>query len=145
MNIENLPSKLMSCLSSILTEVRDRKETVTINNVPYRLLVPDEKSKQLISYFASTQTANVYLKNFHIDSLKITKIEHYLSKISKELLDKFRIVLYRASSLKSFVSTNLLVSGFSSAETLSTDLLNLIELYGLVFKPVLQRNGMKTN
>ena len=133
----------MSCLSSILTEVRDRKETVTINNVPYRLLHPDEKSKQLISYFASTQTANAYLRNSLIDSLKITKIEHHLSKISKELLDKFRIVFYRASNLKSFVWTNLLVSGFSSAETLSTDLLNLIELYSLVFKPVLQRNGMK--
>lgn len=129
----------MSCLSNILTQIKEGKEQIIIKNQPVYLHSFDEKSKQLFTYFATTES-NGKLQQ-PIDSLKITKIEHYLSMISKDLLDKFRIVHFGQSSYKSLVSASLVVNGFSCVQELTEDISKLIEMYNLILKPIVYRNG----
>lgn len=135
-NIHNLSTKLMSALSNVLTQLNDKNETITINNEKFKFFPND----QIV--FATTSQFNQYLTNSTIDSLKITKIDHYLNLISKDLLDKFRIVKLNDLDSKSFISANLIANGFSTSHELGQNLIELIDLYKNILKQNLVRNGI---
>lgn len=141
--MHNLPSKLMSCLSSIINQIKSRNETITINNVPVSLFNMDEKSKQICAYFSTTQQLDEHLTNSNIDSLKITKIDHWFLRISKDLFDKFLVFFFEFDDFENIITSNLTVYGFTCVEALTSDILKLIELYNLILKTTLLRNDLK--
>jgi len=100
----------MTSLSNVLSQFNLRKEQIQINNEPYKLYnVP-----HLFACFAYTaEMKGKQLNNSKIDSLKITRIEHYLNSIAKDLLDKFQVVHIQLSNLSSFFSCNLIAHGFN--------------------------------
>jgi hypothetical protein len=130
----------MSCLSNILTQLSESNETISINNEKFPLSTNNE-----IMFFATTGQTNEYLTNSKIDSLKITKIDHYFNLISKDLLDKFKIVRLDDLDIKSYINSNLISNGFSKSDELTQNLLDLIELYKHVLKQSLIRNGKILN
>lgn len=135
-NIHNLSTKLMSALSNVLTQLNDKNETITINNEKFKFAPND----QIV--FATTSQCNQYLTNSTIDSLKITKIDHYLNLISKDLLDKFRVVKLNDLDSNSFISANLIANGFSTSHELGQNLIELVDLYKNILKQNLVRNGI---
>ena len=141
-SIHNLPSKLMGCIANILSNIKNGSETIYINNTPVQLFKPDGNSKHLCAYFSTTQKLDEHLTNSHIDSLKITKIDHSFSKITKDLFDKFRVFFFEFNDFKSLITSNLIAHGFTCFEELTTDILKLIELYNLILKTLLQRNDL---
>ena len=140
LNIHKLSSKLMSCLSNILNQLSESNETISINNEKFPLSTNIE-----IMFFATTGKTNEYLTNSKNDSLKITKIDHYFNLISKDLLDKFKIVRLDDLDIKSYINSKLISNGFSKSDELTQNLLDLIELYKHVLKQSLIRNGIKLN
>ena len=137
LNIHKLSSKLMSSLSNVLTQLADPNGTIIINNEKFTLT-----SNEII-FFATAGPTNEYLTNSRIDSLKITKIDHYFNLISKDLLDKFRIVRLDDLEIRSYIYSNLISNGFNKSEELTQNLLDLIDLYKNVLKQSLIRNGIK--
>lgn len=142
LNIQNLSSKLMSCLSTILGQINDRQETVTINNTPVNLTnYDDSKPKQIFAYFATTHTCNEHLRDAKVDSLKITRLDHYLNKISKQLLECFRVVHFDFDQFKCVIKSNLIAHGFQSIDEFTNEIIKLVDLYKMVLKRPLYRNG----
>jgi hypothetical protein len=112
----------MSSLSNVLSQYNQRKEQIQINNEPYKLF----SNQHLFACFAHTVgEKGKQLNNSRIDSLKITRIEHYLNLIAKDLLDKFQIVHIKFSNLSSFFSSNLFAHGFKLSDELTVQ-------YGLI-------------
>ncbi|CAF0814108.1 unnamed protein product [Brachionus calyciflorus] len=132
LNINNLSMKLMSSLSNVLTQINERKESVIINNDSYPSS-PNFKNK-IFTYFATIEPLNKSLNNSHIDSLRITKIDHYFSLLSKDLFEKFRIVKSDYENLQSFVDLNLISNGFKSNELLTNEILKIVRIYNSMFQ-----------
>ena len=65
-----------------------------------------------------------------------------MNLISKDLLDKFRIVKLNDLDSKSFISANLIANGFSTSHELGQNLIELIDLYKNILKQNLVRNGI---
>lgn len=134
LGLHNLSSKLMSVLSNITTQIIEKQEYIIINNEKFQA----SASNSLI--FATTSESNKYLTNSNIDSLKITKIDHFFNLITKDLFDKFRVIRFDDLESSSFIGSNLIANGFNNRD-LSQDLLNLVDLYKNVLKQNLVRNG----
>lgn len=154
LNIQSLSTSLMSSLSSVLTQICERKESILISNETVRLAYATAgtgtttKSSSPFAFFGSIEsTKDTYLANSLIDSLKITKIDHYFNLISKDLLDKFKIVnsnpLDENLNLKNFIQTNLILNGFRTFEQLTDELVMLTEVYLKYLKVMIMRNDSK--
>jgi hypothetical protein len=154
LNLQSLSTSLMSSLSSVLTQISDRKESILINNETVRFVyatanaTTNPKNGSQFAFFGSIEATNdTYLANSLIDSLKITKIDHYFNLISKDLLDKFKILnstnLDENSNLKNFIQTNLILKGFRSFEQLTDELVMLSEVYLKYLKVMIKRNDSK--
>jgi hypothetical protein len=116
LNLENLSTHIMSSLSNVLSQFNQRKEQIQINNEPYKLC----NTHPLFACFAQTvEEKGKQLNNSKIDSLKITRIEHHLNLISKDILDKFQVVHIKFSNLSSFFSSNLIAHGFDISNQLT--------------------------
>jgi hypothetical protein len=123
-NIQNLSASLMSFLSNILTQINDRKENVTINGEKF--YSSSVKSSQTFAYFSTVENLNhTNLSDSKIDSLKVTKIDHYFSMFSKDLFDKFRIFKFDYYNLKNFIDFNLLSNGLVTTDSVSNELMKL--------------------
>ncbi|EFX60314.1 hypothetical protein DAPPUDRAFT_343447 [Daphnia pulex] len=140
LNLNNLSVKSMSTLSNFLGQINERKETVIINNDQYKLNL-DAAKQRSFAYFATTKSNNQLLVDVKNDSLKITRIYHYLNLISKDLLDKFRIVIAKSPDLKNFINANLVANGFTTNEQLASQIYKLIEIYQRVLKVPMKSNG----
>jgi hypothetical protein len=117
----------MSLLSNVLTQVNDRKELITINNEQLTSII---KSSNTFAYFSTVENLNhVYLSDSNVDSLKITKIEHHFSLISRDLFDKFRVVKFDYTNLKNYFSFNLITSGIENSDEMANNLLKLYYVY----------------
>lgn len=130
--------KLMSSLSNVLTQVNDRKEIININNENYKFL---QKSHGLFAYFATiNHPGDKILTDSKIDSLKITKIDHYFNSMSKDLLEKFRIVKADYQNLNNYLNSNLLANGFKLNELICNELVK----FNLIFNDILFSRFKKT-
>lgn len=138
LGLHNLSSKIMSVLSNTMTQLIEKSEYILINNDKFKTPNFD------IIIFATTSECNKYLTNSSIDSLKITKIDHFFNLITKDLFDKFRVVRFEDLDANSFISSNLISNGFNN-RNLSQELINLIDLYKNVLKENLVRNGKLSN
>ncbi len=136
LNLNNLNSRLMSSLSNVLSQVNERKENIQINNDSFKLHV--KEPKEFSAYFATSDSSyDRLVTNSKVDSLKITKIDSCLYKISKDLLEKFQVVktnLKHAANTRSFFDSNLTISGFKTSSMLSAKLIKLNEIYSTILK-----------
>lgn len=133
LNLQNLTPSLMSLLSNILTQINSRQEKVSINNEQFISVLKSPNIK--FANFATVEDLDHrYLTDSPIDSLKVTKIDHHFSLISKDLLDKFRIVKYENTNLKNFIDLNLITSGLVNHDAISTDLLKFYNVYKNLLK-----------
>ena len=99
----------MSSLSNVLTQLNDRKENIQINNDTFKLFKPAQQN-DLFGYFAiCDHSYDKLMTNSKIDSLRITKIDNCLNKISKDLLEKFQAVKI---SLKQIPTKAYFISNF---------------------------------
>jgi hypothetical protein len=136
LNINNLSSQLMSSLSNILTQINERRPLVLVNNEECKLhaAVDTTNQRRLFSYFATIQScSDHYLtdESAGVDSLKITRINHEFTLISKDLFEKFRVMKTRktAQAADTFVMFNLITNGFSSNTSLCNELSQLEFFY----------------
>ena len=155
LNLQSLSTSLMSSLSSVLTQICDRKESISINNEAVRFVYAtaaaasaQKNARSPFTFFGSIEsTKDTYLANSLIDSLKITKIDHYFNLVSKDLLEKFKIISSNTfdenSNLKNFIQTNLILNGFRTYEQLTDDLVMLSEVYLKYLKVMIKRNDSK--
>lgn len=127
MNLNNLSLQLMSALSNVLTQVNERKDSILINNDPYT--ASQTLKNSTFTYFATIEPFNCSSINSHIDSLRITKIDHYFNLISKDLFEKFRIVKSDFDNLKNYLSLNFMSNGFSQNELLTNEILRIVKIY----------------
>jgi hypothetical protein len=138
LNLECLSAKLRQTLSSILSAINERKEFILVNNEALKV---SSSSAKPFGCFAITQPINKCLTDSLIDSLKSTKIEHYVGLIGKDLLDKFRLIHCDCFNLESYLQSNLIVNGFD--ESLSQELIKLVFTYENLLKFTIKRNGLK--
>lgn len=154
LNLNQLTSSLMSSLSSTLTQINERKEKILINNEELLTQFSSQQSSShLFAYFAIIQggrsnaavAANTDTNEHDqkaasssadLDSLKITRLNHELTMLSKDLFEKFRVVktCVDVDLLKSFAYSNLIANGFSGASSsnLCAHLVELRDLYQYV-------------
>ena len=113
-------------LSDILLQFNQNKESIIINKEIFKL---PYKPDQYPVYF-STVDANDN-KKFDIikDSLKIKKIDHAFAKISKDLIDKFRVVSATAPDYKFIINSMLISNGFKYFELLSNQIYNIFNIF----------------
>ena len=127
LNIQNLSQSLMSLLSNMLTQVHDRKDTISINNEQFSTVI---KTSQTFAFFSTAEDFNnIFLTDSNIDSLKITKIDHFFSLISKDLLDKFRVIKFDYNNLRNYIDYNLISNGISNNESICSELMKLYYVY----------------
>jgi hypothetical protein len=125
----------MSCLSNLLTQLTEKNEFITINNEKFKLTDNEP------IFFATTGPTNEYLTNSSVDSLKITRIDHYLNSITKDILDKFRVVRFDELDTDSYIYSNMIANGFESGSESTQNLVNLVGIYKNILKNFLTRNG----
>lgn len=138
MNINNLSVPLMSSLSNVLTQINERKDSVVINNDPY-------KSSQVLiegafTYFATIEPYEYSSINSHIDSMQITKIDHYFNLISKDLFEKFKIIKSDFENLENYLSLNLVSNGFSQNDQISSEILRILKIYNSLLQSDTKKN-----
>ena len=136
LNIENLSSKLVSSLSSLLTQLNERKETIAINNEKCNLF---SKSNYQFAYFATSKSAARDLNDSSIDSMKITKIEHHFNSISKDLLEKFRVVRLETLNRKALIESSLITNGFTTSHSLADQIAQIVHMFTNILHQT--RNG----
>ena len=126
-NIQNLSLNAMSMLSDVLLQLSQSKESIVINKDTLQIL---NKPDQYPVYFS---TINVFdeiqpQKNLN-DTLRIKRIEHVFTKVSKDLLDRFRIINLSMPDYKLIISSILIANGFKNYETLSNQIYNLFKIF----------------
>ena len=137
LSVDCLTTKLMSCLSNLLTQLTEKKKDfITTNNEKFKMI--DNEAM----FFATTGPSNEYLTNSSVDSLKITRIDHFFNSITKDILDKFRVVRFDELDLNSFIYSNMIANGFESSSELTQILVDLIKIYRNILKQFLVRNGI---
>jgi hypothetical protein len=114
----------MSILSEILLQFNQKKETIIINRESYKLF---NKMNQYPVYFSTVN--DDFKLDILSDPLRLKKIDHVFTKISKDLLDKFRIISISVPDYKLLISSILIANGFKNYEVLSSQIYNLLHIF----------------
>ena len=131
MNIQNLSFNAMSMLSDILLQLNQSKDSITINK---EVLKIPNKSDQFPVYFSTVNIFDQTKPYNSNDTLRIKKIDHVFTKISKDLLDKFRVISITMPDYKLLISSLLIANGFKNYEVLSNQIYNLINVFNTNLK-----------
>lgn len=145
--LNELSTSLMSSLSSVLTQINERKERVTIGNE--ELVLSTSQSDSTSAYFGIVVTGSDYHPDdediVRVDSLKITSIEHEFNAISKDLFEKFRVVRIDHVPLeverRNFLSSSLVTRGFTKNDEISTFLYRVKSFYQDILTCYYSRNS----
>ena len=121
----------MSMLSDILLQLNQSKDSITINK---EVLKIPNKSDQFPVYFSTVNIFDQTKPYNSNDTLRIKKIDHVFTKISKDLLDKFRVISITMPDYKLLISSLLIANGFKNYEVLSNQIYNLINVFNTNLK-----------
>ena len=121
----------MSMLSDILLQLNQSKDSITINK---EVLKIPNKSDQFPVYFSTVNIFDQTKPYNSNDTLRIKKIDHVFTKISKDLLDKFRVISITMPDYKLLISSLLIANGFKNYEVLSIQIYNLINVFNTNLK-----------
>ena len=102
LNIHKLSSKLMSCLSNILTQLSESNETISINNEKFPLSTNNESM-----FFATTGQTNDYLTNSNLISNGFSKSDE-LTQSLLDLIELYKHVL-KQSLIRNGIKLNKLL------------------------------------
>jgi hypothetical protein len=130
-NIQNLSLNAMSILSDILFQLNQSKDSITINK---EVLKITNKLDLFPVYFSTVNLFDQTKPYNSNDTLRIKKIDHVFSRISKDLLDKFRIISITMPDYKLLISSMLIANGFKNYEILSNQIYNLINMFNINLK-----------
>jgi hypothetical protein len=138
-DLECLSAKLRQTLSSTFSSMSEKNEHILMNKE--KLKVNTTTHHKPLGCFAIVQPVDKCLADSLVDMLKSTKVEHYVSLIGKDLLDKFRLVHCEcvAGGLEDYLRANLSANGLD--ESLSVELIKLIFIYENLLKSIINRNG----
>lgn len=113
-------------LSDVLFQINQGNKSIEINKENFKLI---NDTKQIYAYFATACEYNDLKNNQTNDPLMIKRISHLFTRISKDLLDRFRIVEAIVPDYKRLINSLLITCGFKYHENLSIQLYNMLKLY----------------
>ena len=125
-NIQNLSLNAMSILSDILLQINENRETIIINKENFK---STNKLNQFPVYFATVPCDNGLTMSEINDPLKIIRLNHVFTKISKDLFDRFRLIGVPMPDYKILIKTSLIINGFQNYEKLAIQIYNLLQIY----------------
>lgn len=128
----------MSALSNSLTQINERKPKILIGNEELTFAAPSPDMIAVV-YFgivarqmrASERASCCDIET--VDSLRLTRIDHEFNSISKDLLEKFRVVRTSVEKWRDFernyVHSSLICHGFNASEELSAQIGRIKDFY----------------
>ena len=101
--------------------LKQNKEEIIINKETFKL---KDRSKSLI-YFATVQSNDGNCER-KLNSFKILKFDRVFKNVSRDLLEKFRVVNFTGPEEKQMINSTLISKGFIHNENLVGDLVKVI-------------------
>lgn len=124
-----LSTSLMSSLSNVLTQINERKDRVVIGNEEYTFSAANTSTTDVVRVYFGIVVNHPRLSNRldeQHDTLRLTRIDHEFNSISKDLLEKFRIVRTSVERWRDFernyLHSALVCNGFQNSEELCNQL-----------------------
>lgn len=114
----------MSTLNNILSQISQNKKEIVINKEKIKLKDPVNS----LVYFATVQP-NEGCCERKLNSFKIFKFDRAIKNVSRDLMEKFRIVNFNGPEQKLIIKSTLLSNGFVHNDILIKDLLKILYVF----------------